>query len=102
MPVRVELGPRDLAKNQALIKVRDEDEKVSVEFSTVVHCIEGALTTMQTRLLEKARAFRAEHSHQHVDTLKQLKEHIERTAESEDSSVGFLPVGAERMLVKNR
>ena len=84
VPVRVELGPRDLEKNQALIKVRDEDEKVSVEFSTVVHCIEGALTTMQTRLLEKARAFRAEHSHQHVDTLKQLKEHIERTAESEE------------------
>ena len=28
--------------------------------------------------------FRAEHSHQHVDTLKQLKEHIERTAESEE------------------
>ena len=84
VPVRVELGPRDLEKNQALIKARDEDEKVSVDLSTVVHCIEGALTTMQTRLLEKARAFRAAHSHLHVDTLAQLKAHIEYSAESEE------------------
>ena len=84
VPVRVELGPRDLEKNQALIKARDEDEKVSVDLSTVGDCIEGALTTMQTRLLEKARAFREEHSHTHVDSLDDLQKHIKHSAENEE------------------
>ncbi|WP_252501642.1 proline--tRNA ligase [Sporosarcina sp. Marseille-Q4943] len=81
VPVRVELGPRDLENNQALIKARDEDEKVAVDLPTIVDCIEGALNTMQTRLLEKARAFRAEHSHTHIDTIEELKKHIADSAE---------------------
>ena len=35
VPVRVELGPRDLENNQALIKARDEDEKVSVDIPNI-------------------------------------------------------------------
>ena len=81
VPVRIELGPRDLENNQALIKVRDESEKVAVDLPTAVECIEGALTTMQTRLLEKARAFRNENSHINVDTLEQLKQHLTDSTE---------------------
>ena len=81
VPVRVELGPRDLENNQALIKARDEDDKVAVDLPTIVECIEGALNTMQTRLLEKARAFRDKHSHTHVDSLEQLTKHIADSAE---------------------
>ena len=33
---------------------------------------------MQTRLFEKAKAFRDENSHTHIDTLDQLKQHISR------------------------
>lgn len=84
VPVRVELGPRDLEKNQALIKARDEDEKEAVELSDLLMRIEEELVTMQTRLLEKARAFREEHSHTHVDSIAQLKEHIERSAANEE------------------
>ncbi|MBE1556245.1 proline--tRNA ligase [Sporosarcina limicola] len=82
VPVRVELGPRDLENNQALIKARDEDEKEAVELSALVARIEEELVTMQTRLLEKARAFREKHSHIHVDSLVQLKDHIADSTES--------------------
>lgn len=82
VPIRVELGPRDLEKNQALIKARDEDDKVSVDLSTITNHIEEALQTMQTRLLEKARVFRDKHSHTHVDTLEQLTDHISKSAEN--------------------
>ena len=82
VPVRVELGPRDLAKNEALIKARDEEEKVAVALPTIADYVEGALKTMQTRLLEKARAFRENHSHTHVDSLEQLTKHIAESAEN--------------------
>lgn len=81
VPVRVELGPRDLEKNQALIKARDEDEKEAVELSVLVARIEEELATMQTRLLDKARTFREKHSHIHVDSLAQLTTHIADSTE---------------------
>ncbi|HJF30647.1 MAG TPA: proline--tRNA ligase [Sporosarcina psychrophila] len=81
VPVRVELGPRDLEKNQALIKARDEDEKEAVELSVLVAKIEEELATMQTRLLDKARTFREKHSHIHVDSLAQLTTHIADSTE---------------------
>ncbi|MCM3744482.1 proline--tRNA ligase [Sporosarcina luteola] len=81
VPVRVELGPRDLENNQALMKARDEDEKVAIDLASIVESIEQELQTMQTRLLEKARAFRAEHSHTHIDTMEDLTKHIADSAE---------------------
>lgn len=82
VPVRVELGPRDLENNQAILKARDEEEKISVDLPTIADCIEGALNTMQTRLLDKARAFREKHSHTHVDSLEQLTQHITDSTEN--------------------
>jgi len=76
VPVRIELGPRDLENNQALLKARDEDDKQTIELSTIVAAIEEELTTMQTRLLEKARRFREAHTHSTIDTLPQLQQHI--------------------------
>ena len=57
---------------------------------------------MQTRLLEKARAFRDENSHTHVDSLEQLKQHIADSTENGKFLDGFLQVGVETMLVKNK
>ncbi|MHA6261387.1 proline--tRNA ligase [Sporosarcina sp. CAU 1771] len=84
VPVRIELGPRDLEKNQALLKARDEEEKVAVDLETIVSSIEEELVTMQARLLEKARTFRDEHSHTHIDSLTQLTTHISDYKEKEE------------------
>ena len=77
VPVRIELGPRDLEKDAAMLKARDEDEKRQVPLEGIVDAIVAELDTMQGRLLEKAREFRAEHSHLNVDTMEDLKAHIE-------------------------
>ena len=63
------------------MEARDEDEKVAVDLANVVESIEQELQTMQTRLLEKARAFRAEHSHTHINTIAELSKHIADSAE---------------------
>ena len=83
VPVRLELGPRDLENDQALMKARDGGEKVAVDLAGVVAAIEQELETMQTRLLENARKFRDENSHMNVDTLDELKKHIEDSATNE-------------------
>ncbi len=84
VPVRVELGPRDLDNEQALIKARDAEEKEAVELTSLVVRIEDELVTMQSRLLEKARAFREKNSHTHVDSIEQLTEHIATSNEQGD------------------
>ncbi|MGE7694457.1 hypothetical protein ACQKNC_10090 [Lysinibacillus sp. NPDC094177] len=92
MPVRIELGPRDLEKNHALLKARDEDDKQSIDLNDIVSAIEVELTTMQTRLFEKARKFRDENAHANIDTLKVLQQHI--TTSKENGSIpGWILAG---------
>ena len=82
VPVRVELGPRDLDNDQVLLKARDVEDKEAVALTALVSRIEEELFTMQSRLLEKARTFREMHSHTHVDSLEQLTQHIETSKET--------------------
>lgn len=89
VPVRVELGPRDLENGQALMKARDAEEKTAVSLDELVAAIENELTVMQTRLYDKAVAFREENSHLHVDTLDELKAHIE-TSQEEGKIPGWI------------
>ncbi|ARK21901.1 proline--tRNA ligase [Sporosarcina ureae] len=84
VPVRLELGPRDLENDQALMKARDGGEKVAVSLAEAVASIEQELQTMQKRLLENARTFRDENSHTNIDTLDELKKHIEDSATNEE------------------
>ena len=81
MPVRVELGPRDLENKQALLKARDEEEKRTVDLATIITAIEEELTTMQTRLLEKLvnsvkqmLTQQLTHFHNYSDTLTQQRQ----------------------------
>ncbi|GKV70032.1 proline--tRNA ligase 2 [Sporosarcina sp. NCCP-2716] len=84
VPLRVELGPRDLENEQAMVKLRDEDGKNAQPLEGLAEQIEQELKTMQTRLLEKARVFRDENSHTGIDTLDELKQHIETSAEANE------------------
>lgn len=92
VPVRVELGPRDLENKQALLKARDEEEKRTVDLATIITAIEEELTTMQTRLLEKARQFREANAHTTIDTLSQLQQHID-TAKDNGTIPGWVLAG---------
>lgn len=77
VPMRIECGPRDLENNQVMIKMRDLDEKVAVSFDEIEAYVLAELETMQTRLLETAKAMRASNEYTNINTLDELKEHIE-------------------------
>lgn len=76
-PLRVEIGPRDLENNKVIVKARDLDEKVDVEFTNFADYIENALDEMQNRLLESARERNSQHIYTDINTLEELENHIE-------------------------
>jgi len=55
VPVRIELGPRDLASGQVVIKQRLQDQKETIADSVLGTTVDTILKTLQQDLLEKAR-----------------------------------------------
>ncbi len=64
IPVRIELGPKDIEKNQCVIVRRDTREKLIVSLDEVETKVGEVLTAMQTEMLERARAHRDEHTYE--------------------------------------
>ena len=77
VPMRIEFGPRDMENNQVMTKMRDLDEKVAVSLDDIEDYVVTSLEKMQVRLLETAREMRASHEFTNIDTLDELKAHIE-------------------------
>lgn len=57
VPVRVEIGPKDLVKKQVVLVRRDNGEKKAVKFSVVKKEVEKMLGEMQADLFAKAKLF---------------------------------------------
>ena len=76
VPVRIELGPRDLEKDHVVLVRRDTGEKEFVPQNNLVARLPELLETMQTDLYQKALEFRKSNSHQ-VDDYETFKEAIE-------------------------
>lgn len=55
VPVRIEIGPRDIENNQAIIVRRDTLEKQTVMLDSIEKTISQLLETIQKEMLEKAR-----------------------------------------------
>ena len=58
IPVRVEIGPKDIEANQAVLVRRDTGEKVIVSLEEIAVKIEELLQTIQKDMFEKAKARR--------------------------------------------
>lgn len=63
IPVRVEMGPRDIEANQAIIVRRDTREKVTAGIDNLAEEIRKILDTMQVEMLERAKAHRDQHTY---------------------------------------
>ncbi|MDO4326596.1 MAG: proline--tRNA ligase [bacterium] len=63
IPVRVEIGPRDIAANQAVLVRRDTHEKMTVSLDNLSEEIASLLDTIQADMLERARAHRDAHTY---------------------------------------
>jgi len=76
VPVRVAIGPRDLANGQAEIARRDNKTKETVSFEGLDNYIENLLADIQKNLLERAKNHRATNTMK-VDTYEEFKKGIE-------------------------
>jgi prolyl-tRNA synthetase len=72
VPLRLEIGPKDIEKSAVLIARRDTREKSSVPMDGLAGVVHGLLDAIQLNLFERALAFRAEHT-QHVGDYESFK-----------------------------
>jgi prolyl-tRNA synthetase len=76
VPLRVEIGPKDIEKAAVLVARRDTREKQSIAMDGLPTRIQQLLDDVQRSLLERARTFREEHTHR-VSTYDEFKQIME-------------------------
>ncbi|HKT80650.1 MAG TPA: proline--tRNA ligase [Vicinamibacterales bacterium] len=76
VPLRLEIGPKDIEKSQVLIARRDSREKINVPMGELVPQVRQLLADVQRSLLAKATQFRDDHTHRtdSYDAFKKLME----------------------------
>jgi len=62
IPVRIEIGPKDIEANQAIIVRRDTREKIVASLDAIEETVAQVLDTMQKDMLERARKHRDTHT----------------------------------------
>ena len=63
IPVRIEIGPKDIEAGQAVIVRRDTREKIVTALENLSAKLAQVLDTMQKEMLERARAHRDSHTY---------------------------------------
>ena len=63
IPVRVEVGPRDIENNECVLVRRDNGEKITVSMDNLEQEVSTLLETIQKDMLETARAHRDSHTY---------------------------------------
>lgn len=76
VPLRIELGPKDLDKGVALLANRLDGEKQEVSLSSLASRIPAELDTFHQALLQRATVFRDQHTFE-VHSYDEFKEKIE-------------------------
>ncbi|MDO4294772.1 MAG: proline--tRNA ligase [bacterium] len=76
IPLRVEIGPRDIAANQAVLVRRDTHEKMTVSLDALNETVAELLENMQSDMLERARQHREAHTYTAV-TLEEFAKTVE-------------------------
>lgn len=62
IPVRIEIGPKDIEAGHAIIVRRDTREKIIADLNEISAKVAEVLDTMQKEMLERARAHREAHT----------------------------------------
>ena len=76
IPVRIEIGPKDIKNNKAVIATRYNGEKSDFSLSEIADKIEQTLHTVQRAMLEKAKVLLVEKTTR-VSTYDEFKKGIE-------------------------
>lgn len=67
IPVRVEIGPRDIENNEAVLVRRDTHEKLTVALDEIAEKTGELLETIQKDMFERAKAHRDAHTYEATD-----------------------------------
>ena len=67
IPVRIEIGPRDIEANKAVLARRDTGEKIEINLDDLEAEVASLLDKIQVEMLERARAHREEHTYTATD-----------------------------------
>ena len=62
VPLRLEIGPKDIEKSQVVLARRDTREKASAAMEGLAAHVEALLATIQQALYDRAMTFREEHT----------------------------------------
>ncbi|HRH31336.1 MAG TPA: His/Gly/Thr/Pro-type tRNA ligase C-terminal domain-containing protein, partial [Candidatus Paceibacterota bacterium] len=76
VPVRIELGPKDIANNSAVLVRRDTGEKTPVALADLAKEVATLLEAIQSNLFERALALRKDKTVS-VDTWEEFQKEIE-------------------------
>ena len=71
VPLRIEIGPRDIADNKCVIVRRDNREKAFVSIDDLIPSVEKGLNDLTAALFEKAKLHREERTYS-AETLDEL------------------------------
>ena len=78
IPTRIEIGPKDIEKNQVVVVRRDTREKIIVSMDEITTKLGEILETIQKDMFDKAKAF----LDAHIDTAVTMDEMIEKFQEN--------------------
>jgi prolyl-tRNA synthetase len=73
VPVRIEIGPRDMESGKAVLVRRDTGEKTIVAKDEVAKVVPGLLEEIQQNLFDRAQAFQEENTHR-IDDYNRFKQ----------------------------
>lgn len=82
VPIRLEIGPRDIENGQAILARRDSGEKITISLEHLEEEVKNLLTQIQGDMLEKAR----KHLENHISVATNLEEFKEKL----ESKTGFV------------
>jgi prolyl-tRNA synthetase len=78
VPVRIEIGPRDIEANQAILARRDTGEKITVSLDNIETEVTTLLETMQKDMLERAKKHRDTHTYT-ATTMEEFEKTVSET-----------------------
>jgi prolyl-tRNA synthetase len=76
VPLRLEIGPKDIEKSQVMLARRDTREKSTAPMHGLVGHVQQMLTTIQQALFDRAIAFRTEHTTR-TDSYEEFRQVLE-------------------------
>lgn len=76
VPIRIELGPKDLEKEQCVLVKRNDGEKLFTPLSELAQKLPTLLETIQQELFDKAKT-QVEQNTERTDDYKEFLKHIE-------------------------